>query len=358
MNETVPGNPILVEVTRGLLVESRHSGAIAIADAQGHLRLGLGDVGRPVFPRSAVKALQAIPLVESGAADAFGLSEDELAVTCASHSGDPVHLEAARSLLARAALDESDLACGAHWPVSEAATRELIRAGRRPQAIHNNCSGKHAGMLAAAVHLGLDPRGYERPDHPLQVMIARIISETCGVELERARMGIDGCSLPTWALPLGALAQGFARLGTGEGLSPGRANAGQRLVRACFASPVLVAGEERFDTIMLRDLAPTAFVKGGAEGVHCAALPGLGLGLALKIDDGAQRAAELALSEVLAALLPQARPVLAEQLAGELLNWRGISVGRVAASAELEQAIGTLVGVPHRHARGQLAGDI
>ena len=352
MNETVPGNPILVEVTRGSLVESRHSGAIAIAiaDAQGHLLLGLGDVGRPVFPRSAVKALQAIPLVESRAADAFGLSEDELAVACASHSGDPVHLEAARSLLAKAALDESDLACGAHWPVSEAATRELIRARRRPQAIHNNCSGKHAGMLAAAVHLGLDPRGYERPDHPLQVMIARIISETCGVELERARMGIDGCSLPTWALPLGALAQGFARLGTGEGLSPGRANAGQRLVRACFASPVLVAGEERFDTIVLRDLAPTAFVKGGAEGVHCAALPELGLGLALKIDDGAKRAAELALSEVLAALLPQARPVLAKQLAGEVLNWRSISVGRVAASAELERAVGTL-NEPRSHVR-------
>ena len=359
MNETVSGNPILVEVTRGSLVESRHSGAIAIAiaDAQRHLPLGLGDVGRPVFPRSAVKALQAIPLVESGAADAFGLGEDELAVACASHSGDAVHLEAVRSLLAKAGLDESDLACGAHWPVSEAATRELIRAGRRPQAIHNNCSGKHAGMLATAVYLGLDPRGYERPDHPLQVMIARIISETCGVELERARIGIDGCSVPTWALPLGALAQGFARLGTGEGLSPERARAGQRLVQACFASPVLVAGEERFDTIVLRDLAPSAFVKGGAEGVHCAALPELGLGIALKIDDGAKRAAELALSEVLAALLPQARPVLAKQLAGEVLNWRSISVGRVAASAELERAVGTL-NEPRSHVRGQLAGDV
>jgi L-asparaginase II len=212
-------------------------------------------------------------------------------------------------------------------------------------------------MLAAAVHLGLDPRGYERPDHPLQVIIARIISETCGVELERARMGVDGCSLPTFALPLGALAQGFARLATGEGLSPERASAGQRLVQACFASPVLVAGEERFDTIVLRNLAPSAFVKGGAEGVHCAALPELGLGLALKIDDGAKRAAELALSEVLATLLPRARPVLAEQLAGEVLNWRGISVGRVAASAELKRAVATL-DEPSSHVRGRLAGDV
>jgi L-asparaginase II len=352
MNATASGNPVLVEVMRGALLESRHSGAIAIADAEGHLLLALGDVGRPVFPRSAVKALQAVPLVESGAADAFRLDDDELAVACASHSGDPVHLEAVRSLLAKAGLGESDLACGAHWPVSEVATRDLMRAGGRPQAIHNNCSGKHAGMLAAAVHLGLDPRGYERPDHPLQVMITRIISETCGVGLERARMGIDGCSLPTWALPLGALAQGFARLGTGEGLRSERASAGQRLVHACFASPVLVAGEGRFDTIVLRGLAPSAFVKGGAEGVHCAALPGLGLGLALKIDDGAKRAAERALSEVLAALLPQASSVLANELDGEVLNWRGFSVGRVGASEALKRAIGTLDGVSRRHAEG------
>ena len=162
-----------------------------------------------------------------------------------------VHVEAVRSLLAKAGLDESYLACGAHWPVSEAATRELMRAGRRPQAIHNNCSGKHAGMLAACVHLGLDPRGYERPDHPLQSMIARIISETCGIALDQSRMGIDGCSVPTWALPLGALARGFARLGTGRGTRRDAGARRERLVEACFAAPVLVAGEGRFDTIVM-----------------------------------------------------------------------------------------------------------
>ena len=144
-------------------------------------------------------------------------------------------------------------------------------------------------MLAAAVHLGLNPRGYERPDHPLQVMIAGIISETCGVRLERDGMGVDGCSLPTWSLPLGALARGFARLGSGEGLAPARAAAVTRLIGACFAAPELVAGEGRFDTIAMRALAPALFVKGGAEGVHCAALPKLGLGVALKVDDGAKR---------------------------------------------------------------------
>lgn len=338
MNEAVSGNPVLVEVMRGALVESRHAGAIAVADAGGQLLLALGDVERPIYPRSAIKAMQALPLIESGAADALALSEDELAVACASHSGDSVHLEAVQSLLAKAGLDESYLACGAHWPISEDATRELLQAGQRPRAIHNNCSGKHAGMLATAMHLGLDPRGYERPDHPVQVMIAGIISETCGTALDRSRMGIDGCSVPTFALPLAALARGFARLGTGEGLPPERASAARRLFHACFAEPVHVAGEGRFDTMVLRAMAPACFTKGGAEGVHCASLPALGLGIALKIDDGAKRGTELAMSELIAALLPDARQRLIGQLDGEMLNWRGIVVGRVAPSEAFKRA--------------------
>jgi L-asparaginase II len=338
MNETDSGNPVLVEVIRNSLVESRHAGAIAVSDAEGRLLLALGDVERLIYPRSAVKAMQALPLIESGAADAFALSGDELAVACASHSGDQMHIEAVKSLLAKAGLDESYLACGAHWPISEDTTRELIWARERPRAIHNNCSGKHAGMLATARHLGLDPRGYERPDHPVQVMIARIISETCGFALDPSRMGIDGCSVPTFALPLAALARGFARLGTGEGLPPERASAARRLFHACFSEPAHVAGEGRFDTIVLRALAPSCFTKGGAEGVHCASLLSLGVGIALKVDDGAKRGTELALSEVIAALLPEARNALSTQLEGETLNWRGIVVGRVAPSEALQRA--------------------
>jgi len=251
-------------------------------------------------------------------------------------------VEAVRSLLAKAGLDESYLACGAHWPISEEASRELIRVGRHPQAIHNNCSGKHAGMLAACIHLDFDPRGYARPEHPLQSLIARLISETCGIALDQSRMGIDGCSVPTWAAPLRALARGFARLGTGEGLTGERARAAKRLVAACFASPVMVAGEGRFDTLVMSKLAPSVFVKGGAEGVHCAALPGLALGVAVKVDDGAKRGAERALAETIAALLPQGRSALADQLAGEIVNWRGTRVGRIAASRELQRALGSL----------------
>ena len=342
MSEVALSNPVLVEVTRGSLVESRHRGAIAVARADGELLLALGDVTRPVYPRSAVKLLQAVPLIESGAADAFGLDDAELAVACASHSGDRVHVEAVRSLLAKAGLDESLLACGVHWPISENPTRELLREARRPTPIHNNCSGKHAGMLATAVHLGLDPKGYERPDHPVQIAITRILSETCAVALRSDLMGIDGCSVPTFALPLGALAQGFARVASGEGLSAPRGDAVRRLMQACFAAPVLVAGEGRFDTEVMCALAPACFVKGGAEGVHCAALPELGLGIALKIDDGAKRGTELALAATLAALLPSAKKALRDLIEGEIETLRGARAGRMAPSDELQNVLSEL----------------
>ncbi|MGO8840010.1 MAG: asparaginase [Methyloceanibacter sp.] len=351
MSKAAQDNPILVELTRGALVESSHRGAIAVADAEGRLALALGAIERPVYPRSAVKALQAIPLIESGAAEAFGLGESELAIACASHSAEALHLAAVRTLLTKAGLDERQLACGAHWPISERAMRELMRAGQRPEAIHNNCSGKHTGMLATALHRGVDPRGYEQPDHPVQEDIRRVISEVCGVELERGAMGIDGCSVPTFALPLHPLATGFARLASGKGLSQTRAAAVQRLMGACFAAPVLVAGEERFDTIVMRGLGPAAFVKGGAEGVHCAALPELGIGIALKIDDGAKRAAETALAFLLARLIAGAEQVLSDQLEGDIRNWRGLKVGWLRASAELMAA---LEGLP-RPTRGAAA---
>jgi L-asparaginase II len=317
-------------VTRGSLVEN------------GTLLLALGDVARPIFPRSAVKAMQAIPLIESGAADAFGLGEEELAVACASHSGEAVHLAAVRKLLAKSGLDESLLACGAHWPIGENASRELTRADRNPTPIHNNCSGKHAGMLAVARHLGIATRGYERPDHPVQEEIRRILSETCRVRLERDAMGIDGCSIPTFAFPLQGLATGFARLATGKGLSASRAGAARRLMKACFAHPVLVAGEGRFDTTVMRGLPRVVFAKGGAEGVHCASLPERGIGIAVKVDDGAKRGAETTLAHVIATLVPGADRVLSNHLRGELRNWHGAKVGQLRPSPALEQGLAAL----------------
>jgi len=329
-------------VTRGLLVESRHRGAVAVCDADGNQYLALGDVETPAFPRSAVKAMQAIPLVESGAADAFDLDDTELAISCASHSGDKAHLATVRGLLAKARLKEAQLACGVHWPMSERASEELIRAGKNPSAIHNNCSGKHAGMLATAVYRGVDPTGYERPEHVVQEDIRRVLSEICGVPLDRHDMGIDGCSVPTFALPLAALAAGFARLGSGKGLTGARKEAAGRLVRACIASPALVAGEGRFDTVVMRGLGPNVFSKGGAEGVHCASLPALGLGIAVKIDDGTKRGAEHVLARLLSELVPGADRVLQSRIDGELRNWLGLKVGRVRPSPVLASAAKSL----------------
>jgi L-asparaginase II len=338
----VQDNPILVEVTRGTLVESCHRGAVAIANADGRVLLALGDIDRPIYPRSAVKALQAIPLIESGAADAVDLGQAELAIACASHSGEEMHIDAVRTLLAKAGLDEQQLACGAHWPISERASRDLTRAGKSPTAIHNNCSGKHAGMLATAVHRGLDPRGYERPGHSVQEEIRRVISEVCGVTLEPDALGVDGCSVPTFALPLSALATGYARLTSGRGLSSTRAEAGQRLMRACFAAPHLVAGEGRFDTVVMRKLGDAAFLKGGAEGVHCGALPALGIGVAIKVDDGTKRGAERVLYYLLARLVAGAEQVLAGELAGEMRNWHGDRVGTIGPAPALKAAVRAL----------------
>jgi L-asparaginase II len=332
-------NPILVEVRRGALVESVHRGAIAIADADGRLAFVFGHVEVPVFPRSAVKLMQAILLVESGAADTYDLDKGELAVACGSHSGEAMHLAAVRSMLAKAGVEERYLACGAHLPLSDRVARELERARRSPIPVHNNCSGKHAGMLATAKYLGLDLEGYERTDHPLQKAIKRVVSDTCAVELGPESIGIDGCSVPTFAVPLRALARGMARLGTGQDMPVARAVAVQKLMDACFAKPELVAGEGRLDTIAMRAFGPKVFVKGGAEGVHCATLPDSGLGIAIKIDDGAKRGADAALTEILAALFPGADKILGERYAGEIRNWHGQRVGSIAASAEFAGAV-------------------
>jgi L-asparaginase II len=332
-------NPILVAVRRGTLVESIHRGAVAIADSDGKVAFSLGNIEVPVFPRSGVKLMQAIPLVESGAADAYGLDDGELAIACGSHSGEAKHLAAVRSILAKSSVEERCLACGAHLPLSERAARELERAGRSPSQVHNNCSGKHAGMLATAKHLGLDLEGYERIEHPVQRAIKRVVSETCEVELGPESTGIDGCSVPTFAVPLRSLAHGMARLGTGQDMPVARAVAVRRLMDACFAAPGFVAGEGRLDTIVMRAFGPKVFVKGGAEGVHCAALPDVGFGMAIKIDDGAKRGADTALTEILTALIPGADKILGERFAGEISNWHGQRVGSIAASAEFSGAI-------------------
>jgi L-asparaginase II len=331
-------NPLLVEITRGGIVESGHSGAIAVCDAEGRVVFAMGDIDRPVFPRSAIKGFQALPLIESGAADRFHLTDAELSLACASHSGEPEHAETAAGMLAKAGQDEVCLECGAHWPMGEKAARRLFSSGAKPSALHNNCSGKHAGFICAAIEMGHDPKGYVAPDHPVMREISAAIEAMTGFDLAKTAQGVDGCSIPTFAIPLKNIATGFAKFASGEGLSPARAKAAQRLRQAVTASPFHVAGTGRFDTLAMQDLRERAFIKTGAEGVYCAALPEQGLGVAIKIDDSATRASETVMAAMLTRFLEletSASKSVAAHLDYRMSNWNGIEVGRLRPAAGL-----------------------
>jgi L-asparaginase II len=331
-------DPVLVEVTRGGRVESAHRGAFAIVDADGGVAASAGDIDRPVFPRSAVKAIQALPLVEDGAAGRLGLGAAEIALACASHSGEPLHVETAKAMLARAGRDASCLECGAHWPGREQAARELFASGGEPGPEHNNCSGKHAGFVCLACDAGVDPAGYVQPEHFVQRRIAGTLGEVTGARIAEDVRGIDGCSIPTWAIPLRALALGFARFGTGRGFGPRRAAAALAIREAVAQEPFMVGGTGKFDTAVMQALGMRAFVKTGAEGVYCAALPELGLGVALKIDDGATRASETAMARLIEMRLPlagEAADVVAQKARRTLRNWNLIEVGEVRPAGPL-----------------------
>lgn len=340
-------NPILVNVLRGRYVESRHRGAFAVVDAEGTVVAEAGDIDRPIYPRSAVKLLQALPLVASGAAERFGLDDAELAIACASHNGEAAHAETAAGILAKAGLDASVLECGAHWPAYEAAGRALAQSGQQPSALHNNCSGKHAGFACLGCVLAghEDPRGflrgYTQPEHPVMREVAAALQATTGFDLRDAPQGIDGCSIPTYAIPLRRLALAFARVGTGVGLSPEHATAARRLRGAIARAPFMLAGTGRFDTCVIERLGERVCLKVGAEGVYCAALPELGLGVAIKMDDGNNaRAAEVALAAAIEALLPLEGDDTAfmRGLSEPVLkNWSGTEVGQLSPTETLRR---------------------
>ncbi len=330
--------PVLVEVLRGTLVESRHRGAAVVVDHAGAVVLAWGDIERPIYTRSAVKPLQALPLVESGAADALALTPRELALACSSHHGEEPHVTAIAAWLARAGLGVADLACGAHPPLDPAAARALVRSGEAPSPLHNNCSGKHTGFLTTARHRGKSVAGYIDAEHPVQRRVTAVLAAMTGLDLEHAPRGIDGCGIPVIALPLTGLARAMARMGDPHGLPPARAAAARRLLDAMAAEPLMVSGSTGFATALLRAAGDRVRAKPGAEGVYAAALPQLGFGLALKIEDGAARAAEVALTTVLqrlgvldeaalAALAGRARPVLN--------NVAGTPVGEIRPATSL-----------------------
>jgi len=331
--------PLLVEVTRGTTVESRHHGAVVVTDAAGKVVWSLGDPGLVMFPRSAIKPIQAaLVMAESGAMEAFGVSQKELALACASHNGEPIHTEPVRAWLKRLGLSTADLECGDQDPGRAQDVHELYRAGGQAGPEHNNCSGKHSGFLTVCRHLGVAPRGYLDLEHPTQAAVCNTMADMCDVDLANADLGTDGCGVPTIAMPLHGLALGMARLADPGRLSDRRADACKAITAAMAAHPTMVAGTGRACTALLTAGKGRFVVKGGAEGVYAGAWPEKGLGIALKIADGAGRAAEVVMAHVLrrlGALDDTAWAELEGTAHATLRNWVGTKVGTVRAGGAL-----------------------
>jgi L-asparaginase II len=338
--------PVL-QITRGSIVESQHCGAIAIADHQGVVNAGLGNRSRLTFMRSSAKPFQALPLIENGAFDAFGLTSEDLALICASHSGTDDHLAAALRLAARGDLDETMLQCGTHPPIDPATARRLAAQGESPSPLRNNCSGKHLGMLILARHLGAPLDSYLEITHPVQALILRTMAEMCDCREADIGLGVDGCSAPNFAVPLHAAARAYARLADPHHLPPDRRKALNLISGAMTTHPDLVGGPDRLDTRLMQLAAGRLVSKGGAEGFQALGIrPGAlgpnstGLGLCLKIADGGERKGAMA-----AATLHALRSVgvlggdeldqLADLARPKIRNLRGIVVGEIQPCFQL-----------------------
>ena len=315
----------LIELWRGEQRESLHCGDAVICDTRGVVE-AWGQPGRIVFPRSSCKMIQALPLIESGAAEAAGLTDRHLALACASHSGARVHVDAVGDWLAGLGLGESHLLCGCHMPRDRAENRRLTCSDTAPGQLHNNCSGKHAGFLTLNRHLG-GGADYVDPGHPVQQAVKTAFEEVTGEN--SPGFGIDGCSAPNWSCSLAGLGRAMARFADPGGDRRGQAM--RRLVDAMRAHPDLVAGEGRACTILMRASGGRVAAKTGAEAVFVAILPDQGLGVALKVTDGAMRAAEAAITALLVHLgaLEPGDPAVGRFLTGPIRNWRGLVTGEM-----------------------------
>ena len=325
-----------IEVWRGDTIESRHRLHIAVYDGSGAMRAHSGNPGQVTFARSAIKPLQALPLIDDDVMTRYGFNDTELALACASHSGEMRHVEGVRSMLRKIDLDEDDLACGAHEPFNDAASRALRERGEEPGRVHNNCSGKHAGMLALASAHGWQTQGYHEADHPVQQRMLRELCEWTDVADVDIGIAVDGCGVATFALPISGLALAFARL---AGSAREHHGAAARVVAAMITSPEMVGGTGRLCTQLMRVTGGRVFAKVGAEGLYCAGIPGAELGLAIKVEDGAKRAAEPALIAVLRVLglLTDEETAALDGFAQPIIyNTRREEVGELRANVMLE----------------------
>lgn len=323
---------ITVEVRRGDIVECRHRVHAAVREAGGALRAETTPPGLVTTFRSAAKPFQLLPLVERGHADAWGFTDEQLAVMAASHTGSPYHLDLVRGILARAGLDERHLACGYHDPLDPTSLEHVRRRPGDRSALYNNCSGKHAGMLCLARSEGWPVEGYALPDHPLQQLMKRTVAECCGVAEGEVGTAVDGCSVVVFAVPLAAMALGYARLAAASDAGGPRERALARIRRAMQSFPQATGGEARFSTALMEAAGGRVVAKGGAEGLECIGVPQSGWGIAVKVEDGATRAvapAVIALLEAFDVLPAQAIAALGPHHRPELLNAAGMRVGRL-----------------------------
>lgn len=333
-------NELLVKVMRGDREESVHQASVAVVDAEGKLIWKTGNPELEVFARSCLKPVQALPLILSGTADELQLTEKELAVCCGSHNGEAMHVETVEGMLDKGGLSETLLGCGVHAPYSHETYESLLRSGEKPKPVHNNCSGKHTGLLLTAKQCGYDLGTYLEKDHPLQQEIIRLLGELAGMEGDDIPYGIDGCGLPTFSLPLHKLAYVFARIAKPMNLEPKLAEALIRLRTAMCRFPEMVGGTGEFDTILMKLMQGKVIGKVGAEGVYAMALPERGIGIAIKVSDGNRRAAYPAAVEVLKHL-----DVLSEAQLKELEEFR-----KPAITNHKGDRVGELVPVIHLQA--------
>lgn len=288
----------LVEVTRSELVESIHSGSISVVDSKGQQLAHIGNPEQVAFMRSSEKPLQALPVVESGAADSFHFSESEIAVICGSHSGELFHVDSVKSILDKIGISEGALVCSARYPLHRQSSNKLISEGKKPHPIHNPCSGKHAGMLALSIILGYSTEGYHSIDHPIQQLILETISDMTEVEKNEIKIGIDGCGVPVHGISLKSMALSFAKLTNPKDLPAKRGLAAKRIVNAMKNNPEMVAGSGRLCTELMQS-TDKIVTKVGAEGIYCVGIPEKNIGIAIKIDDGGTRAISSIVIEVL-----------------------------------------------------------
>ena len=347
MSQQIPIAEPLVEVKRGSITESRHRGHIVVVDPEGNLIASLGAPENVTYLRSSAKPFQAIPLLITGAADRFGFTDREVALACGSHNGEPIHTELVASMLKKIGLGPEALHCGAHEPYGVEAALDLRNRGEQPSALHNNCSGKHAGMLAVALHLGAPIDNYESPVNPVQKAIVDVVSQFSGVAVTDMAIGIDGCAVPACGITVKAMALAYARL-----VSPPASfdkttrDACERIVRVMSAYPELIGGtSDRLDTELMR-AAPSRLVsKVGAEGVYTAGVRPSeewpqGLGVALKIEDGDDKRARptvvIELLRQLGVLHDESLEAVSKYAFFPVKNRRGDLVGEIRAAFDLK----------------------